>query len=78
MKFPATVTIIDFDENEFKCQGFYFGVGRITCLHNGVKLVVDPECYYHKDAKRMFSVDGLTDFRVKSVILDSKAICKNQ
>ena len=77
MRCPAIVTIIDFDENEFKCKGTYFGVGRITCVHDGVKLVVDPECYYRKDAKRMFSVDGLTDFRVKSVLLDSKAILKN-
>lgn len=76
MKCPAIVTIIDPAENEFKCPGTYFGSGRITCMHEGVKLVVDPKCYYRKDAKRMFSVDGLTEFQVKSVLLDSKAINK--
>lgn len=78
MRCPAIVTIIDPDENEFKCLGVYFGTGRITCVHECVKLVIDPACYHPKDAKRLCSVNGWSTFRVKSVLLDSKAIIKNQ
>lgn len=78
MRCSAIVTIIDPDENEFKCPGTYFGNGRATCVHEGVKLVVDPREYCQGDAKRLYSAEGWTDLRVKSVVLDSKAIRKNQ
>ena len=73
MKCPAIVTIIDFDENEFKCtNAYYFGNGRIVCYNRDRKLVLDPECYHPKDAKRLYSADGWTEFRVKSVLLQVK------
>lgn len=78
MRCPAAVTIIDSEDNEFKCSGFYFGTGRITCVHEGAKFVIDPACYCPHDAKRLCSAGGWTEFRVKSVILDSKAIIKTQ
>jgi hypothetical protein len=73
-KAEATIIIIGKDGQEFECLGTYFGNGRASCNHGGVKLVVDPREFCQGDAKRLYSVEGWTEFRVKSVVLDSKAI----
>jgi hypothetical protein len=71
-KADATITIIDKDGNEFECLGTYFGNGRATCEHNGVKLVVDPREFCQGDAKRLYSAEGWTEFRVKTIVLRIK------
>ena len=68
----AIITIIDKDGTEFECQGTYFGNGRATCMHNDVKLVVDPREFCQGDAKRLYSAGGWTEFRVKSIVLRVK------
>ncbi len=77
---PAVVTIIDYATGEeFECRGKYYGDGRVKCVHNDTTLMVDPEWFYPKDPKRMFAYgeSRWTSFRVKSILLDSKAILKN-
>ena len=74
-KSEATIIIIDKDENEVECPGIYFGNGRATCTYRGVKLVVDPREFCQGDAKRLYSAEGWTEFRVKSIVLRVK---KNQ
>lgn len=71
-KADATITIIDKDGKEFECLGTYFGNGRATCVHDGMKLVVDPREFYQGDAKRLYSAEGWTEFRVKSIVLRVK------
>jgi hypothetical protein len=68
----AIVTIIDKDGNEFECLGIYFGNGRASCQHAGMKLVVDPREFCQEDAKRLYSAGGWTEFRVKSIVLQIK------
>lgn len=76
----AIVTIIDAEGEEIVCRGKYYGDGRIICRHKELTLMVDPEWYNRKDPKRMFAYgeSRWTEFRIKSVLLDSKAILINQ
>ena len=75
----AIVTIIDAEGEEIVCQGRYYGTGKVKCRHGELTLIVDPEWYNRKDPKRMFAYgeeSRWTEFRVKSVLLDSKAILR--
>lgn len=71
-KAEATIIIIGKDGNEFTCNGVYYGNGRATCIYNDMKLVVDPREFCQGDAKRLYSAEGWTEFRVKSIVLQIK------
>lgn len=75
---PAKITIVDNDGNEFECPGRVYFNGKILCVHNEQRLLVDPEWYYKKDPKRLmvYKVGKWSMFRIKSVFLDSKAVRK--
>jgi len=77
---PAKVTITDFEDEteEYACAGQYYGTGYILVKYRGRDLAVDPECFHPKDPKRLFIVRSgeWSRFRVRSIILDSKAIRK--
>lgn len=78
MPCPANVTIINKDEVEHLCPGRYHGDGRITCTYKGRTLMVDPEWYYPKDARRLFifGESKWSKWYVKSVVLDAKHLRK--
>lgn len=69
--------INDYDE-EYACKGRYYGDGRILVRYNKSWLGVDPECYHPDDPKRLFIVKSgnWSRFRIRSVLLNSKAILK--
>ena len=77
---PAQVIITDFEDfdEEHVCTGQYYGTGYILVKYRGRELAVDPECFHPKDPKRLFIVrtGDWSRFRVRSIILDSKAILK--
>ncbi len=77
----ADIVIIDTDdEEEYNCKGRYYGDGRILVDYKGHWLGVDPECYHSQDPKLLFIVKNgkWSRFRIRSVIIDSKAIRKKQ
>lgn len=73
---PAKVAIVDSEDNVFECPGRFYFDGKILCIHEGQRLLVDPEWYHKKDPKRLmiYNAGKWSRFRVKSVLLDSKAV----
>jgi len=73
------ITHIDDMDKEYSCKGRYYGDGRVLVRHENRWLGVDPNCYHSDDPKRLFIVatGEWSSFRIRSVILDSKAIKKN-
>lgn len=79
---PAQVIIMDIDDEteEHVCQGRYYGDGRVAVKYKKSWLGVDPDEYHPDDPKRLFIVKTgeWSRFRIRSVILDSKAIRRSQ
>jgi hypothetical protein len=81
MKVKANIVIIHYRDPDvqFACTGQYYSTGFIMLEHQGRQLAVDPENFHAKDPKRLYIVDEAiwSDFRIRSIILDSKTIKKN-
>lgn len=79
---PAEITITDFEDydEEYICTGQYYGTGYILVIYRGRELAFDPDSFHPKDPKRLFIVRSgeWSRFRVRSIILDSKAIRKGK
>lgn len=74
------MTVIFPDEREVVCEGRYYADGRVLLDCEGDLLLVDPRCYHPEDAHipKFLNKDGWAECRIKSVVLDSKFIVKNQ
>jgi hypothetical protein len=76
----ASITITDFenDDEEYTCAGQYWGTGYTLVKYRGRELAFDPDNMHAKDPKRLFIVrtSEWSRFRIRSIILDSKSICK--
>jgi hypothetical protein len=64
------------ENEEYVCRGQYYGDGRVAARYKEHWLAVDPDSYHSDDPKRLFIVKSgeWSRFRIRSVILDSKAI----
>ena len=78
----AQVIITDYEDldEEYVCTGRYYGDGRVAVKYKKHWLAVNPECYHPEDPKRLYVVKtgDWSRFRIRSVILDSKAIRRTQ
>ena len=71
MNAPAKVTIIDSSGNTIECKGRYYGNGKILCVHEGQRLLVDPEWYHPGDPLRLmiYGESKWSQYRVYSVFV---------
>ena len=76
MNHPAKVTIVDKSGEAFECKGRYYDDGKVLCVYEDKKLLIDPEWYNAKDAKRMmiYKECRWSPFYLKSVVLDGKLL----
>jgi hypothetical protein len=77
----ANVVIVDKDneDEKYECKAEYYGTGHLVVTYKGKQLGIDPDNFHSKDPKRLYIVRSgeWSRFRVRSIILDSKAIRKN-
>jgi hypothetical protein len=73
---PAKVSIVNKAGEVFECKGQFYTDGRILCLHEGKKLLIDPEWYNPKDARRLmvYKEGRWSPYLLKSVVLDGKLL----
>lgn len=80
---PAHFVLFDIDDRKnahpIPAKGRYYGDGRMEIMLDNLMLEVDPGRYYKPDPKRCIETEKniWSQYRVKSCLLDSKAIKKN-
>lgn len=80
---PANFVLFDIDDQDelhpIKAKGVYYGDGRMEInMPSNLVLEIDPARYYPRDPKRCIDwhKNQWSQYRIKSCLLDSKAIRK--